>query len=158
MRIAFDLDDTLIPSQHVFPVERPNGWLAWFMAFEPLRHGAVALLRQLQADGVEIWVYTTSMRSAWYVKRLFAWHGIRISGVVNQDRHWKHVKDLAPQVRGCEKYPPAFGIDLLIDNSEGIEFEARMMGYRMLRVRPEDEKWIEMVLEEVRGLHRLSGG
>ena len=38
MRIAFDLDDTLIPCSHPFAVEEPT-WLARCLAVEPLRRG-----------------------------------------------------------------------------------------------------------------------
>lgn len=58
-----------------------------------------------------MWVYTTSYRSAGYIRRLFWLHGIRLAGVVNQTRHEREVR-----VRAT-KYPPQFGIELLVDNS-----------------------------------------
>ena len=70
MRVAFDLDDTLIPCGLDFPTEAPAlPWLAWLLRPEPLRVGTTAALAALRADGHELWVYTSSFRSA----LLFFW-------------------------------------------------------------------------------------
>ena len=84
-------------------------------------------------------MYTTSYRSAWRISRLFWLHGIRLDGVVNQQRH-----DREAQAR-CTKQPPSFGIDLLIDNSEGVRIEGERHGFRVLVVAPEDAQWVEKV-------------
>jgi hypothetical protein len=87
MRIAFDLDDTLIPTRFRFATEAPNGpWLWRPFASEPLRLGTSSLLRQLRAEQHTLWVYTSSARSVVSVHLLFRAYGIVLDGVINLDR------------------------------------------------------------------------
>ena len=45
----------------------------------------------------------------------------------------------------CSKYPPAFGIDLLVDDSAGVEIEGRRFGFSVVRVAPDDVDWVVKV-------------
>jgi len=140
MRIAFDLDNTLIRNNYPFPLEQLR-WplLARVLRSEGLRQEIVQAASFCRAQGWEVWVYTTSYRSAWYIRRLFWLHGIRLDGVVNQQRH-----DRNARVR-CSKHPPTFGIDLLVDDSEGVRLEGERHGFRVLVVQPEDSEWVAAV-------------
>jgi hypothetical protein len=149
MRIAFDLDDTLIPSSpDRFPVERPGSWLGRLFAAEPLRLGAPALLRGLTTRGCEVWVYTTSLRPLRYIRRLFRWYGVRLGGAINQETHWEWLQRQTGSCR-CSKYPPAFGISLLVDDSEGVGMEGEQFNFRVVVVRPDDVNWVEKVIAAV---------
>lgn len=140
MRIAFDLDNTLIRGEHDFALEIPKRrFWAWLLGKESLRAGIMELCEHCRAHGWEVWVYTTSYRSAWYIRRLFWLHGIRLAGVINQARHDREVT-----VRST-KYPPKFGIDLLIDDSEGVRLEAERYGFKMLVINPVDTNWVAKV-------------
>jgi hypothetical protein len=140
MRLAFDLDNTLIRCGHDFPLETPKRrLLARILSNEQLRHGIKELTDSCRQRGWEVWVYTTSYRSAWRIRRLFWLHGIRLDGVVNQQRHDRKV-----QAR-CTKHPPSFGIDLLIDDSEGVRIEGERHGFRVLVVAPDGGQWVEKV-------------
>jgi hypothetical protein len=145
MRLAFDLDNTLIRCGHDFPLEKPRRRI-WAKLFgnESLRHGIKELVDDCRRRGWEIWVYTTSYRSAWRIRRLFWLHGIWLDGVVNQQRH-----DREAQAR-CTKHPPSFGIDLLVDDSEGVRIEGERHGFRVLVVAPEDMQWAERIKEVLR--------
>ncbi len=144
MRLAFDLDNTLIPCGHQFPVEKPLGrFWARLLHPEPLRHGTKELADYCRQRGWEVWVYTTSYRSVWRIRRLFWLHGIRLDGVVNQPRHIREAH------ARCTKHPPSFGIDLLIDDSQGVRIEGERHGFRVLVVAPEDERWAEQVRAEL---------
>jgi hypothetical protein len=140
MRLAFDLDNTLIRGGHTFALETPSRRF-WARLFgrEALRAGTVKLCDYLQQQGWEIWVYTTSYRSASYIRRLFWLHGIRLAGVVNQARHDREVT-----VRST-KYPPRYGIDLLIDDSEGVRLEGERHGFAVLVIDPTDAEWVAKV-------------
>ena len=140
MRLAFDLDNTLIRCGHDFPLEnfQRRIW-AKLLGNEQLREGIQELVTHGRRRGWEVWVYTTSYRSAWRIRRLFWLHGIRLDGVVNQQRH-----DRAVQAR-CTKHPPSFGIDLLIDDSEGVRIEGERHGFRVLVITPEDAQWAAKV-------------
>ena len=47
------------------------------------------------------------------------------------------------------KYPPAFGIDFHVDDSEGVKIEGEEHGFRVVIVRPDDEHWARVVLDAV---------
>jgi hypothetical protein len=150
VRIAFDLDDTLVPCQFQFPLERPR-LRARALVREPLRLGTVDLLRHLRRMGCALWIYTTSLRNPIAVHLQFLSYGIRLGGVVNQDRHVRRLRNGRPGANECSKYPPAFGIDLLVDNSEGVREEGRRFGFRVLHVRPDDPDWARVVRTAVFG-------
>ena len=48
------------------------------------------------------------------------------------------------------KYPPAFGIDVLADDSVAVADEGRRPGYDVIRVDPNDDRWVEHVLVQSR--------
>ena len=111
MRLAFDLDDTLIPCGATFPVEAPRWPLP---GVERLRVGAPALLRALRAEGHAIWVYTSSHRSVLAVRWTFLAYGVWLGGVINEDRHQRALGPHHPL--RAYKVPAVFGIDLLFDD------------------------------------------
>lgn len=151
MRIAFDLDDTLIPGLARFPVERQS-FLAKLLGHEPIRAGTVSLMKELRRRGWDICIYTTSFRNPSYVRMLFWVYGVRIASVINQHRHNKTVTECGHSYRGCSKYPPAFGLDLLVDESEGVWLESRRHGFKMVLIRSEDPAWADSVLAKFRSL------
>ena len=78
MRIAFDLDDTLIPGRSPFDLEPvPAGWRRW-LCTEPLGLGTVELFRALRHRGHQVWIYTTSFRTPLRTRLLF-WGYLRRS-------------------------------------------------------------------------------
>ena len=80
LRVAFDLDDLLLGS--VFPTERPHRrLLGRIFRNVPLRQGTTALLQDLQRQGVECWIYTSSLRSVFLIRCLFDIPGIRLGGL-----------------------------------------------------------------------------
>ena len=139
MRVSFDLDDTLI-CPPATPAEPPlPSWRRWRHP-EPLRRGAVALIRDLRARGCSAWIYTTSFRPPGSVRRWLRAHGARVDGVINQDRH-----DRVVGRQGPSKYPPAFGIDLHVDDLPGVVLEAQRHGFAALIVAPDDPDWADKV-------------
>jgi FMN phosphatase YigB (HAD superfamily) len=145
MRISFDLDDTLICYQTGVPQEPRLPWyLAALGGNEPLRLGARSLIRQFREHGWEVWVYTTSHRPPRQVWWWFWGHGARIGRVINQDTHDRYLR------RTRNDYPPsknprAFGIDLHVDDSEGVRMEGRQHGLRVIVVSPDDTAWVDKV-------------
>ncbi len=148
MRIAFDLDDTLIPGAYSFPTEPlpANRLRRWFCT-EPIRRGTPALFHALRQAGHEVWIYTTSFRPPWSVKAMFLAYGAPVSHVINQDVHARCVLRLGDAYRTCTKYPPAFGIDLLVDECAGVAEEARRYNFVALQIPPHDEHWTQRVLQ-----------
>ena len=153
MRISFDIDDTIVCAASVPAEQFVPRWKRWLYP-ERMRQGTRYLMRELIDRRHQIWIYTTSYRSPRYLSGWFGSLGIPISGVVNQQRH-----DHVVGRRGPSKYPPAFGIDLHIDDSEGVAEEGRRHGFRVVVVAPEDGAWTVRVLEALEarscpGTHR----
>ena len=145
MRISFDIDDTLVCDPSV-PVERPlSRWgRLWFP--EALRLGAPGLMRALIDRRHEVWIYTTSYRSPLYVQGWLRSYRVPVSGVVNQRRHERVVGRGGPS-----KFPPAFGIQLHVDDSPGVAAEGRRHGFAVVVVAPGDADWVERILDAVAG-------
>jgi hypothetical protein len=70
--------------------------------------------------------------------------GIPVEGVINRTLH-----ERAVGLRGPSKYPPAFRIDLHIDDSLGVAMEGADHQFAVLVISPEDPDWARRVLEEV---------
>jgi hypothetical protein len=143
MRVSFDIDDTLVCSTAV-PAEPPLGRWRRLWYSERLRAGTRALMNELTRRRCEVWLYTTSYRSPRYLRGWFRCLGVPIAGVVNQARHDRVVGRLGPS-----KYPPAFGIDLHVDDSEGVALEGRRHGFAVVVVSPDDPEWSARILEAV---------
>ena len=142
MRIAFDLDGTLVPMfAGQFPVE-PVAWRMRVFAADPLRVGTIPLFRSLKARKHDVWVYTSSLRKPFNIRRTFLVHGLRLDGVINADVHAEAVGS-----RLASKYPPAFGIDLLVDDAPGVEMEGGQHGFAVLRIDPGDADWHRKVID-----------
>lgn len=139
MRVAFDLDNTLIPQAEEFPTEdsAPRLLRPWFR--ERLRTGTRTLLQELRRQGCELWIYTSSGRDAAYLRLWFLSLGIPLGGVVNYHRHESLMR--ARRIPNCAKYPPAFNIELLIDDADGIAMEGREYGFTVLLIDPSDTDW-----------------
>jgi len=123
MRVSFDIDDTLVCHSPEALVEigyLPVRVYRWFG--EPLRRGTCSLVSELRRRGCSIWVYTTSGRSRFQVRRWLLLYGIRVDGVVNDDLHRLEMSGLGFS-HPPSKYPPAFGIDLHVDDSAGVQME-----------------------------------
>ena len=148
-RISFDLDDTLVYGRSNFPVESgrfPGFICRWFG--DPLRRGARSLIQVLRGRGCSVWIYTSSLRTPFQI-RLWLWfYGIKVDGVVNDDRHRRELAGRAFS-RLPSKYPPAFGIDLHVDDSEGVRMEGELHSFRVVVVSPDDEEWTRKVLDAV---------
>jgi hypothetical protein len=144
MRVSFDVDDTLVCAPHV-PTEQfvPHWHRLWYT--EKLRRGTNSLMKELIRRRCQLWIYTTSYRSPRYLRGWFRCQGISLAGVVNQARH-----DRVVGRHGPSKYPPAFGIDLHVDDSDGVALEGKHHGFAVVVVSPEDPDWVARVLEAVR--------
>ena len=141
MRISFDVDDTIVCDDRV-PVEQFVPWWKRWWYPERMRHGTRDLMKELLVRRHELWIYTTSYRPLRYLRRWFASVGVRLGGVVNQERHEGVVGRQGPS-----KYPPAFGIDLHIDDSHGVAEEGQRHRFNVLVVSPYDPRWASRILE-----------
>jgi hypothetical protein len=112
---------------------------------EPLRLGTVDLVRQLQTSGWEVWIYTTSFRDPARVCRWLGHYGVDVHSVINGDIHRAKCSHVASNSRAPSKYPPAFGIDLHVDDSIGVKIEGETFGFDVVQVSPDDTNWAATV-------------
>lgn len=131
MRISFDIDGTLVCAPPV-PTEQFVRWLGRWRYREPLRRGTKALMTELIRGDHEVWIYSTSHRTPRYIRGWFRSFGVTLSGVVNQEQH-----DSVVGRQGPSKYPPAFGIDLHIDDSPGVGEEGQRHRFDVVVVSPQ---------------------
>ena len=152
MKISFDLDDTLICHDPLVPREKHTvPWILRLGFREPLRQGAVDLLRRLQSLGHEVVIYTTSHRSPRSVRWWLRCYGIRIGQVINQDIHEREVSRLSlPSFPS--KLPSLFNIDLHVDDLPGVAVEGEQHGFEVLVIDPHDEDWTRHILNAVKNL------
>ena len=154
MRVSFDLDEVLFvaPKTHKTEPELPFPLRNIFR--ERLRLGTPELIWELQIQGYEVWIYTSSFRSESYIRRLFRCYGVRLDGIVNGDRHLKEVqrdnKTTLPQ-----KLPNRYRISLHIDDEEYVVRNGKEYGFSVLRINGPDPLWAEKVLAEANRLREI---
>ena len=150
MRISFDLDDTLICMNEAVPREPAPPWYRRLgCPAEPMRHGTRVLVEQLCGHGWDIWVYTTSFRSRFAIRQWMRSYGIALDGVINQTVHTRAMRGQSGIVPS--KNPAAFGIDLHVDDSEGVRIEGERHGFSVVVVSPDDRGWADVVLSAAEG-------
>ena len=152
MRISFDLDETLFVSPITHKTEPPLPGLLRRIYRERLRKGTPALINELQARGFEVWVYTSSFRMEWYIKRLFHFYGVHFDGIVNAYRHLAEVQEGHPR-KLPQKVPTRYGISLHVDDEDVILSYAREYGFEGYKLDEPDDAWVVKLIaraEEVR--------
>jgi len=135
MKISFDLDDTIIPSTTNFETEPIKNWQK-FLGFEKIRKNSFFVMTELKKHNHQIGIYTTSFRNPFYIRLLFLSYGIPLDFVINQNKHDFILKN---NKNKCSKYPPAFNIDLHIDDSDGLAIEAKKFDFKVLILKNTDD-------------------
>lgn len=145
MIISFDIDNTLIPYSDEFEVTE-KGLLSKLLRAEPIRKGTPFLFKELEKRGHTIWIYTTSFRSKFKLKKTFKAHGLNPSKIINQKINQKQLK-----IHNCSasKNPKLFGIDLHIDDSKGVEIEGEKYGFQTLIIETTDKEWTSNILKRI---------
>ena len=142
MKISFDLDDTLIPSnQSVFPTENRRVFQK-LLGVELLRKGTPKLFSELQNKGHTIGIYTTSFRSKQKISIQLRTYGINPSFIITEK---ENRKTLNSQSIFSSKYPPAFNIDLHIDDLPGVKLEGEKYGFNTIIIDKNDNEWDEKI-------------
>ena len=154
MRISFDLDEVLFVDPDHYETEKPLRFPLNRLFPERLRKGSVQLIHELQRQGFEVWVYTSSFRTDTYIRALFRNYGIRFDQIVNGYRHKKEVIGERTQPMP-NKIPSFYHISLHIDDEESIIQNGYVYGYRTLRVYEPDAQWADKVLAEAQRIRRL---
>jgi hypothetical protein len=126
MKIAFDLEGTLLPEYGEFPTESA-GFFAHGFFDQDLRMGAPALLRSLALRGHRVVLYTLSGRSSWQLMCWLWCQGVPVWGVINRRTHVRRLQQCG-QDPYSRKRPDLFGIDLFVDDDPVTAEGARIAG------------------------------
>lgn len=145
MNISFDLDSTLIPHGNEFEAEKRN-FFAKLLGIEPIRVGTSILISDLQKQGHTIHIYTTSFRSKIKIRLMLFCYGIKVGKIINESENQRTLKN---RNKNASKYPPAFGFDLHIDDSKGVEMEGERLNFKTIIIKTNDKNWIETIQKEI---------
>jgi len=145
MHISFDLDSTLIPHGKEFEAEKRN-LVANLLGIEPIRVGTSQLISDLQRQGHVIHIYTTSFRSKFKIRLMLFYYGIKVGKIINQSQNQR---TLRKRNKNASKYPPAFGFELHIDDSKGVEMEGTKLNFKTIIIKTNDKNWIETIKKEI---------
>ena len=146
VKISFDLDDTLIPSDRAnFPTMKRN-LLQLLLMVEPIRAGSVQLINNLKSDGHVVGIYTTSFRSSFRIWLQFLMYGLSMSFIINEYLNRKSLDDLHIT---ASKYLPAFEIDLHADDSPGVDIEGERFCFNTVIVEQQNLNWVSSVLSHI---------
>jgi len=154
MRISFDLDEVLFVSPDVCETEDALPFPLNRIYRERLRRDTVRLIHELQTQGFEVWIYTSSFRPRQYLRSLFRKYGIRFDGIVNAERHLAEVQagHLQPLP---QKMPGHYRISLHVDDEDVIIENGKRYGFRTCKVCEPDGEWVEKVLAEANRVRTL---
>lgn len=148
MRVSFDLDEVLFVSPVTHKTEKQPLFPLNLIFKERLRLGAPELIRRLQEEGCDVWIYTSSFRSEKYIRNLFRLYGVHFQGVVNGQRHMKEVqarhRDPLPN-----KLPCYYRISLHIDDESIVMTHGKTYGFNVFQLNAQDDDWAEKVMERV---------
>jgi hypothetical protein len=145
MTISFDLDDTLIPGTKRFETEKQT-IIHRLFGLETIRLGTVELFKELRSKGHRIYIYTTSFRSTTKIKLTFYSYGIPVDTVINQQRHDRQLRENKTMM---SKFPPAFNIDVHVDDSPGLRIEGQRFNFRTIIVAEHDKNWGQEILKSL---------
>lgn len=145
MIISFDIDNTLISYIDEFPLKE-RSLKAKIFGAESIRKGTIRLFMELDRRGHTIWIYTTSFRTKFCLKKTFWAYGLSPSHIINETINLPKLKQ-----HGCKasKNPKIFGIDLHIDDSKGVEIEGEKYGFRTIIIPIEDLDWVNRILTNI---------
>ena len=146
MIISFDLDDTLISV--IFDTEKQS-IIQKILGLEKIRYGTIELFKKLKSEGHIIYIYTTSFRSLIKIKLTFLTYGTSVKKVINQEVHNQKLKQKSTRI---SKFPPAFGIDIHIDDSIGLKIEGEKYNFKTIIVKVNDENWVDTIFNEIQNM------
>lgn len=145
MIISFDLDDTLIPGTKTFETEK-RSLFQKFCGIERIRVGTIQLMKTCKGKGHKVYIYTTSLRTPGKIWWMFFTYGFQPDKIINQRIHEEMQKH--HKVRSS-KYPPAFKIDIHIDDSKGVGMEGEWYDFRTIIIGEDNVNWTDDILKQI---------
>lgn len=148
MRVSFDLDEVLFVCPDTHKTEPELHWPYNKIYKERLRLGTPELINELQKEGFEVWVYTSSFRTVRYIKSLFGHYNVHFDQIINAQRHLDEVQaghsEILPQ-----KLPNRYHISLHIDDEAIVATYGKTYGFNVFQLEAQDDQWKEKILARI---------
>ena len=157
MKISFDLDEVLFVRPDTYKTEPPLKFPFNKIFKERLRLGTPDLIRRLHEEGYEVWVYTSSFRSQWYIRSLFRHYHVRFDSIVNGERHLLEVQAGHEQALP-QKLPNYYRISLHVDDEAVVVATGKEYGFNVYQLYEEDDEWVEKILARAAEIRKRQFG
>lgn len=155
MIVSFDLDETLFVNPEKVPTEDNLSFPLNKIYKDRLRKGTSELLKWINNNNIELWIYTTSFRSERYIKSIFRHYGIKIDNIINGKRHEKEIQKNNTE-RLPSKYPAKYHIDLHIDDEISVYQNGISYGFRVYLLKENDTLWTENIKNEILRIKKIT--
>lgn len=155
MIVSFDLDETLFVNPEKVPTEDNLSFPLNKIYKDRLRKGTSELLKWINNNNIELWIYTTSFRSERYIKSIFRHYGIKIDNIINGKRHEKEIQKNNTE-RLPSKYPAKYHIDLHIDDEISVYQNGISYGFRVYLLKENDILWTENIKNEILRIKKIT--
>lgn len=155
MIVSFDLDETLFVNPEKVPTEDNLNFPLNKIYKDRLRKGTSELLKWINNNNIELWIYTTSFRSERYIKSIFRHYGIKIDNIINGKRHEKEIQKNNTE-RLPSKYPAKYHIDLHIDDEISVYQNGISYGFRVYLLKENDTLWTENIKNEILRIKKIT--
>ncbi len=149
MRISFDLDEVLFVSPDDHKTEPELRFPFNRIYTEKVRLGTPRLIGELQKQGYEVWVYTSSFRSERYIRGLFRHYGVRFDGIINGQRHQKEVQKGRTESMPM-KMPTFYRISLHVDDEAVVATYGKSYGFDVYQLNAQDDDWAEKIIQRAK--------
>ncbi len=113
---------------------------------EKIRLGTIELMKTLQGQNHKLFIYTTSLRSTNKIWWTFFSYGLKVDKIINQKLHKSVLRE---NYTTYSKYPPAFGIDVHIDDSKGVEIEGNRHHFNTIILSEDITDWTNFILQNI---------
>lgn len=155
MIVSFDLDDTLFISPSRTKAEKPLAFPFRLIFHDRLRFGTKQLFSYLRKNGISVWIYTTSFRSEFYIRKLFRLYGLKLDNIINGEIHKKQVQGDRIEAMPS-KYPSRYRISLHVDDDISVLRNGNTYGFNVYLINDTDEEWVENIIKKIKAISLLS--
>lgn len=115
-----------------------------------LRCGTLGLMRSLQREGWEIWLYTLGNLPTRRVRLFFALNGISLGGIITGQEHQSAVRaGRAPKAN--LKHAPAFNLTLIADDKDATAQAGKRHGFETIIVTTCLKDWTDPIRQRCLG-------
>lgn len=144
MCVSFDLDEVLLTDGSTYPVHKEFSFPFDRIYRKTLRRNASILIKELQAMGFDVWIYTGEYYPEAYLRLLFRLHGTKVDGIINGMRHRKTKSKIR------EAFSNKYRVSVHIDNENVTCVKTKKKEYEMFFIDSENQDWASEAISRLR--------